>query len=198
MTHTAIPISFWIAFGNKFIPTRLLIIGILFSILPDVDVIAFQFGIPYESDWGHRGFSHSILFSFSLSVLACVLVRWLRARIEAVFSFVSFDSFSRSSGRDDRRRTRSGISHPLFIRKIFLYVETNRRFTHRNQKFFDIERPGSSEIGTFHGMDSVVIDRSFDFFNTNSEDRCAYQGLKNRNPLCRHSEKLTDSEQTIL
>ncbi|EKQ91210.1 hypothetical protein LEP1GSC103_3982 [Leptospira borgpetersenii serovar Javanica str. UI 09931] len=51
MTHTAIPISFWIALGNKFIPTRLLIIGILFSILPDVDVIAFQFGIPYESDW---------------------------------------------------------------------------------------------------------------------------------------------------
>ncbi|ABJ78519.1 metal-dependent hydrolase [Leptospira borgpetersenii serovar Hardjo-bovis] len=88
MTHTAIPISFWIAFGNKFIPTRLLIIGILFSILPDVDVIAFQFGIPYESDWGHRGFSHSILFSFSLSVLACVLVRWLRARIEAVFFFL--------------------------------------------------------------------------------------------------------------
>ncbi len=121
-----------------------------------------------------------------------------RGNRSRVFLFVSFDSFSRSSGRDDRRRTRSGISHPLFIRKIFLYVETNRRFTHRNQKFFDIERPGSSEIGTFHGMDSVVIDRSFDFFNTNSEDRCAYQGLKNRNPLCRHSEKLTDSEQTIL
>ncbi len=88
MTHTAIPISFWIAFGNKFIPTRLLIIGILFSILPDADVIAFRFGIPYESDWGHRGFSHSILFAFSLSVLACVLVRWLQVRMEIVISFL--------------------------------------------------------------------------------------------------------------
>ncbi len=88
MTHTAIPIFFWIAFGNKFIPTRLLIIGILFSILPDADVIAFRFGIPYESDWGHRGFSHSILFAFSLSVLACVLVRWLQVRMEIVISFL--------------------------------------------------------------------------------------------------------------
>ncbi|EKR62440.1 MULTISPECIES: metal-dependent hydrolase [Leptospira] len=88
MTHTVIPISFWIAFGNKFIPTRLLIIGILFSILPDADVIAFRFGIPYESDWGHRGFSHSILFAFSLSVLACVLVRWLQVRMEIVISFL--------------------------------------------------------------------------------------------------------------
>ncbi len=88
MTHTAVPISFWIAFGNRFIPVRLLWVGILFSILPAADVIAFKFGIPYENDLGHRGFSHSILFAFSLSVLACVLVRWLRARIEAVFFFL--------------------------------------------------------------------------------------------------------------
>ncbi|TGK25572.1 metal-dependent hydrolase [Leptospira yasudae] len=88
MTHTAVPISFWIAFGNKFIPWRLLLAGILFSILPDADVIAFKFGIPYEDDWGHRGFSHSILFGFSLSLFACVLVRWFRARIEVILLFL--------------------------------------------------------------------------------------------------------------
>ncbi|MGJ4753875.1 metal-dependent hydrolase [Leptospira kmetyi] len=88
MTHTAVPISFWIAFGNKFIPIRLVLIGILFSILPDADVIAFKFGIPYESDWGHRGFSHSVLFAFSLSVFACILVRWFQARMEIILSFL--------------------------------------------------------------------------------------------------------------
>ncbi|AAS69706.1 metal-dependent hydrolase [Leptospira interrogans] len=88
MTHTAVPISIWIMLGKRIIPLRLLIVGIFFAILPDVDVVTFKFGIPYESDWGHRGFSHSILFAFSLSVLASILVRWFCARIEVVFSFL--------------------------------------------------------------------------------------------------------------
>ena len=25
------------------------------AVLPDADVLAFRFGIPYESVWGHRG-----------------------------------------------------------------------------------------------------------------------------------------------
>ncbi|PJZ55918.1 hydrolase [Leptospira barantonii] len=88
MTHTAVPISFAIAFGNKFVPIRLVLLGIVFSILPDADVIAFKFGIPYESDLGHRGFSHSVLFAFSLSVLACVLIRWFKARMEIMILFL--------------------------------------------------------------------------------------------------------------
>ncbi|MDV6236469.1 metal-dependent hydrolase [Leptospira ellisii] len=88
MTHTAVPISFWIAFGNKLVPFRLFLAGIVFSILPDADVIAFKLGIPYESEWGHRGFSHSILFGFSLSILACVLTGWFRARIEIVLLYL--------------------------------------------------------------------------------------------------------------
>ncbi|TGK33748.1 metal-dependent hydrolase [Leptospira gomenensis] len=88
MTHTAVPISFWIAIGNKLVPFRLLLTGIVFSILPDADVVAFKLGIPYESDWGHRGFSHSILFAFSLSVLACVLSARFRTRIEIVLLYL--------------------------------------------------------------------------------------------------------------
>lgn len=33
------------------------------AILPDLDVIAFHFGIPYSHPFGHRGFSHSIVFA---------------------------------------------------------------------------------------------------------------------------------------
>ncbi|MDI7163588.1 metal-dependent hydrolase [Leptospira santarosai] len=88
ITHTSVPIAIWIAFGKKKIPIQLLILGMIFSVLPDADVIAFKFGIPYESDWGHRGFSHSILFAFSLSVFACVFVRWFKIRMEIIVSFL--------------------------------------------------------------------------------------------------------------
>ena len=41
----------------------LLFAAIISTILPDLDVIGFKFGVPYEHPMGHRGFSHSILFS---------------------------------------------------------------------------------------------------------------------------------------
>jgi inner membrane protein len=33
------------------------------SYLPDLDVIAFRFGIPYHAPWGHRGAAHSLGFA---------------------------------------------------------------------------------------------------------------------------------------
>ncbi len=41
----------------------LLFAAIVSTILPDLDVIGFKFGVPYKHPMGHRGFSHSILFS---------------------------------------------------------------------------------------------------------------------------------------
>jgi inner membrane protein len=37
--------------------------------LPDFDVMAFAFGIPYESMFGHRGFTHSLLFALLWGLL---------------------------------------------------------------------------------------------------------------------------------
>ena len=31
--------------------------------VPDLDVLAFRFDIPYHSEWGHRGWTHSLLFA---------------------------------------------------------------------------------------------------------------------------------------
>ncbi|MBL4625209.1 MAG: metal-dependent hydrolase [Flavobacteriales bacterium] len=44
------------------------ILGIVCSILPDVDVISFTVGIPYMDLWGHRGITHSICFAFILAL----------------------------------------------------------------------------------------------------------------------------------
>lgn len=41
----------------------LLIAAIFSTILPDFDVVGFKLGIPYSHPMGHRGFTHSILFS---------------------------------------------------------------------------------------------------------------------------------------
>jgi inner membrane protein len=37
--------------------------------LPDIDVIAFSFGIPYEAMFGHRGFTHSFFFAAIVGAL---------------------------------------------------------------------------------------------------------------------------------
>lgn len=45
------------------------ILSVLLPIIPDFDVIAFRFGIPYESMLGHRGVSHSIIFALILALI---------------------------------------------------------------------------------------------------------------------------------
>lgn len=47
---------------------KLLLFGVVLSILPDADSIGFLFGVPYGSFWGHRGFSHSIVFAALMAV----------------------------------------------------------------------------------------------------------------------------------
>ncbi|KAA1248088.1 metal-dependent hydrolase [Aquimarina sp. RZ0] len=56
-------------FSNKITTSKFWILGVFCSILPDADVIGFTFGISYDSFWGHRGFSHSILFAILIGIL---------------------------------------------------------------------------------------------------------------------------------
>jgi len=39
------------------------------AMLPDIDVIAFSFGIPYDDMFGHRGFTHSLFFAALVGAL---------------------------------------------------------------------------------------------------------------------------------
>ena len=47
---------------------KLLILAIVSAIIPDLDVLGFYYGIPYEAPMGHRGFTHSILFALLWSM----------------------------------------------------------------------------------------------------------------------------------
>ncbi len=68
-SHPTIPLALGLALGEKRIPRPLLIAGIVSSIAADFDSFGFAVGIPYASQWGHRGFTHSIFFAVTLAAL---------------------------------------------------------------------------------------------------------------------------------
>jgi len=57
-------------------PKRFWLLTILLPVLPDLDVIAFRFGIPYEHVLGHRGITHSLFFALLTGI--CVTVLFFR------------------------------------------------------------------------------------------------------------------------
>ena len=87
ITHPAVPLAAALLGGRK-ISGRLLVAGIIGSILPDADVIGFRLGIPYGHLMGHRGFSHSIAFALLLGLIAMFMARRLGSGRMAAFLFV--------------------------------------------------------------------------------------------------------------
>ncbi|HYD17379.1 MAG TPA: metal-dependent hydrolase [Patescibacteria group bacterium] len=95
-SHPAVPVALALACGRKTIPFSLLAIGVFCSDLPDFDTIGFAFGVPYESQFGHRGFTHSIV----AAILIAALFSWrnreftvndipVQRRIVFIFLFLS-------------------------------------------------------------------------------------------------------------
>lgn len=86
-SHVAVPIA--TSFGaGKIVSRRLIFLAAFCAILPDVDVIGFQLGIAYASQWGHRGFTHSIGFAIVLALAAMSFSRQLKSRAWVVFMLV--------------------------------------------------------------------------------------------------------------
>ena len=55
------------------VPRSFALAGALAAVVPDFDVIAFRFGIPYAHPLGHRGLSHSLVFAAVLAAIAVVV-----------------------------------------------------------------------------------------------------------------------------
>jgi inner membrane protein len=72
ISHTAVALLRR-AFGE--IPPRAVFAGVLLTILPDGDTVGFYYGIPYNSTFGHRGFTHSILFALVMALLGTWVCR---------------------------------------------------------------------------------------------------------------------------
>lgn len=86
-THAAVPLVMGIGLGGRVISRRLLVAGVVASMIPDLDVLAFRFHIAYADSFGHRGASHSLVFAALLALVAGLFARPLKStrRVAAVF-----------------------------------------------------------------------------------------------------------------
>ena len=75
LTHPIVPLTFGFALGSKRIPVRYWLLGAIASMAADADVVAFALRIPYESQFGHRGATHSIFFAIVLAALVTLRER---------------------------------------------------------------------------------------------------------------------------
>ena len=66
-SHAVAALSIGTCFYYPRVPKRVWAVAALCSAIPDLDVIGFRFGIPYGAFWGHRGFTHSLVFAALLA-----------------------------------------------------------------------------------------------------------------------------------
>lgn len=69
ITHAVLGAASAKLFPKQNMPWRIWLASVFCSVVPDADVIAFSFGIPYSHFLGHRGFFHSILFAMVLALV---------------------------------------------------------------------------------------------------------------------------------
>lgn len=75
-SHAVAALNIGTCFYRPQIPKRVWVAGVLCSVAPDLDAIGFRFGIHYGDFWGHRGFTHSLVFAALLaSIVAFAIFR---------------------------------------------------------------------------------------------------------------------------
>ena len=73
IAHAAPALALIPLFKRPGTPKRLWALGVVCAAAPDLDVLAFRFGVPYEHVLGHRGLWHSIPFAAVLAALVCLV-----------------------------------------------------------------------------------------------------------------------------
>lgn len=58
-------------------------------IVPDFDYAGWVMRVPYDSFWGHRGFTHSILFALILAIFAALTLRQIQKWKVILFLFLA-------------------------------------------------------------------------------------------------------------
>src|ERR1043166_3409451 len=66
-SHAVTALSIGTCFYRPQVPKRVWILGAICGAFPDIDVVGFHYGIHYGDFWGHRGFTHSLVFAVLLA-----------------------------------------------------------------------------------------------------------------------------------
>jgi inner membrane protein len=75
ISHPLVALAFRRWLGRTPVPPAVVIAGAVGAILPDFDTVGFAFQVPYGSTFGHRGFTHSIVFALLTATVAALLLR---------------------------------------------------------------------------------------------------------------------------
>lgn len=120
-SHIAVPAVFYAVFKSRSVNFTLFLVAALCSVIPDADVIAFKWGIPYESQWGHRGFTHSLVFSVWLAALLTLFHRQLGSKPWVIF-WLCFLSCASHALLDSMTNGGLGVAlyWPFSLERIFL------------------------------------------------------------------------------
>ncbi|ARU89894.1 metal-dependent hydrolase [Pseudomonas sp. M30-35] len=84
--HAVVPLVVYAVFKGKSMNLRLLVLAIVLAIAPDADVLAFKFDVAYGSEWGHRGFTHSLFFAGCIAAFFTLFAKQLNSRPLVVFA----------------------------------------------------------------------------------------------------------------
>ena len=71
--HAIAAIGIGKLFPKKEMTRKVYVLGAVSAMIPDLDVIGFQFDIQWESMWSHRGFTHSIFFAVVWALILLVV-----------------------------------------------------------------------------------------------------------------------------
>ena len=72
-THAFFGAALGGVYATRRMHARFWVLAAACAVLPDADVLAFEFGIPYGSMFGHRGFTHSLAFALLLGTAVALL-----------------------------------------------------------------------------------------------------------------------------
>ena len=73
LTHIFTAAALGKTYTQEKMPVRFWALLVLCSLVPDIDIIGYYYGIGYGDVFGHRGFTHSLLFAMLLSAGVVVL-----------------------------------------------------------------------------------------------------------------------------
>lgn len=93
-THPVPALALTAGLGTDIIPPRLAVAAVIASVLPDLDVVGFTFGVRYAEALGHRGLSHSLVLALGLGLIGFCLAPLLRTRRLTAFCVLTLMALS--------------------------------------------------------------------------------------------------------
>jgi inner membrane protein len=74
-THAVAALAIGTAFPKPQPPARFWLLGVAGATIPDLDVIGYALGVPYDSVFGHRGLTHSLAFAAVYAAVCLIAFR---------------------------------------------------------------------------------------------------------------------------